>query len=327
MKGIDFILFNKKPIFLAPMDNITDSCFRQFCKEIGGVDVCYTEFVSADGIKHNLKRLKEKILFTEEERPIGIQIYGHNIENMVYAAKVIEEFNPDFIDINLGCPSRKISNRGAGSGLLRDLDLLKKISKAIVDSVKLPVTAKTRLGWDENNINVLDVALILQDIGIKWLVIHGRTRSQMFKGKANWDYIKYVKNHPKVFIPIIGNGDINSPEFAKYCFDEYNVDGIMIGRHAIGNPWIFKQIHDYLETGSYKNYEMPAKIDLFKKLLLKKVEKKGEKYGIISMRIHFANLLKNLPNIREMKIKLLTSSTLNEVLDILEEIKNKYDNF
>ncbi|MCX7955077.1 MAG: tRNA dihydrouridine synthase DusB [Bacteroidales bacterium] len=315
------------PLFLAPMEDVTNSSFRYLCKYIGGVDVVYTEFISSDGLRYNTSRVKKKIKINDFERPIGIQIYGHIPENMVYAAQVVEEFQPDFIDLNLGCPAKKISNRGAGSGLLKNLPLLFEIAEKVIKAVDTPVTAKARLGWDENNINILEVALTLQNIGITGLVIHGRTRAQMFKGTANWDYIGYVKNHPQIKIPIIGNGDVTTPERAKECFDKYKVDGIMIGRAAIGHPWIFKEIKHYLLF----NEKLPPlsfneKIDYLKKLLSIMVEENGEKWGVIKIKCHYANFFKGIPGIKELKVKLLQNNNYKENLEILDFIKEKYAN-
>lgn len=313
------------PLFLAPMEDVTDSVFRFMCKYFGGVDVVYTEFVSSDGLKHNAKKVKEKITFTEYDRPIGIQIYGHLPENMVYAAQYVEEFQPDFIDLNFGCPAKKISNRGAGSGLLKNLPLLYKITEDVIKAVKTPVTAKTRIGWDENNVNILEVALTLQKIGITGIVIHARTRSQMFKGEANWDYIGLVKNHPEIKIPVIGNGDVTTPERAKECFEKYKVDGVMIGRAAIGHPWIFSEIkHFLLYNEKAKPLSFEKKVDSIKMFLNISVEKKGEKKGILSMKRHYASFLKGLPGIRDLKIKLLQSNDYKENIEILDIIREKY---
>jgi nifR3 family TIM-barrel protein len=313
------------PLFLAPMEDVTDSTFRYICKTIGGVDVFITEFVSSDGLVYKAKKTLEKLKIYEYERPIGIQIYGHIVDRMVEAAKIVEQANPDFIDLNFGCPVKKIVNRGAGSGMLRNVPLLIEITKKIVDTVKIPVTVKTRLGWDENSKNIVEVALLLNEIGIQGLTIHGRTRSQMYGGKSDWTLIGEIANNPIIKIPIIGNGDITTPEQAKQHFEKYNVDGIMIGRGSIGRPWIFKHIKHYLKTGKLlPEPSLYEKIEIAKMHLFKAIEDKGEYKGILSMRRHYVNYFKGLENSREWRIKLLTAKTLNENLELLNQLKKMY---
>ena len=315
-----------KPIFLAPMEDVTDSTFRYICKSIGGVDVMFTEFISSDGLIRNGKKSLNKLHISDFERPIGIQIYGHIPESMVEAALLVESAEPEFIDINFGCPVKKIANRGAGSGILRNVPLMLEITKKVVEVVKLPVTVKTRLGWDENNKNIEEIAEKLQDVGISALTIHGRTRAQMFTGKADWTLIGKVKNNPRIKIPIIGNGDIDSPEKAKEMFDNYGVDAIMIGRATIGTPWIFNHTRHYLNTGELlPEPTMAQKIKIAKHHLNQSVIDKGEFGGIRTMRRHFVQYLKSLPHSKEMRLKLLTSKTLQENITILDSILEKYN--
>jgi len=314
-----------KPIFLAPMEDVTDSTFRYICKSIGGVDVMFTEFVSADGILHNGKKSLNKLNIFNYERPIGIQIYGHTAESMVEAALLVEHAKPDFIDINFGCPVKKIANRGAGSGILRDIPLMLEITRKVVEAVKLPVTVKTRLGWDENSKNIEEIAEKLQDVGILALTIHARTRAQMFTGKADWTLIGKVKNNPRIKIPIIGNGDIDSPEKAKEMFDNYGVDAIMLGRATIGKPWIFNHTRHYFNTGELlPEPTLAQKIEMAKHHLSQSVIDKGEFGGIMTMRRHFVQYLKSLPHSKEMRLKLLTSKSVQEIIEILDLLIQKY---
>jgi len=314
-----------KPLFLAPMEDVTDTTFRYICKMMGGVDVVFTEFVSSDGLVYNAKKSFKKLQIFDHERPIGIQIYGNIPERMVEAAKMVEEAQPDFIDINFGCPVKKVVNRGAGSGMMKNVPLMVEITEKVVKAVKIPVTVKTRLGWDENSKNILEIALRLQDVGIQGLTIHGRTRSQMYTGIADWTLIGEVKHHPQISIPIIGNGDITTPLIAKEKFQQYGVDGIMIGRGSIGKPWIFKHIKHYLETGELLSEPtMEEKIDIIKKHLMKSVEDKGEYGGILTMRRHYVQYFKGLLNSRPLRIKLLTSVDLHENIKILNEIYERY---
>lgn len=321
---ISDIEFNNRPVFLAPMEDVTDSIFRKICKKFGA-DMMYTEFVSSDGLIRNVNSSLKKLNITDEERPIGIQIYGHLIDAMVDAAKIAEEAKPELIDINFGCPVKKIAKRGAGSGMMNDVPKMVQMTKEIVNAVKLPVTVKTRLGYDDDNRNIVDIAERLQDVGISALTIHGRTRSQMYKGEADWTLIGEVKNNPRMKIPIIGNGDIDSPEKAKLMFDTYGVDAIMVGRATVGRPWIFQEIKNYLNNIN-ENFHLTLteKIEIVKNHLSISIQEKGEKTGILLMRRHFAHYFKNLPNFRETKIRLLTTLDYNEILSILDEISLKY---
>ncbi len=313
----------KKSLFLAPMEDVTDTTFRYMCKLFGGVDVMITEFVSSDGLLYNAKKSLKKLKINDYERPIGIQIYGHITERMIEAAKIVAQANPDFIDINFGCPVKKIANRGAGCGMMRNVPLLIEIADKVVKAVNKSVTVKTRLGWDEQSKNIIEIALLLNKTGITGITIHGRTRSQMYSGKADWTLIGEIKAHPNNRLPIIGNGDISTPEQAKQHFEKYNVDGIMIGRASIGRPWIFKHIRHFLETNEIlPEPELYEKIEIAKIHLLKSVEDKGEYPGILSMRRHYVQYFKGIENSREWRIKLLTSNNLKENLELLEKLKS-----
>jgi nifR3 family TIM-barrel protein len=314
----------EKPLFLAPMEDITDPPFRHICKQFGA-DMVYTEFISSDGLIRDGKKSLKKLDIYDYERPIGIQLYGHLIDSMVEAAKLAEEANPELIDINFGCPVRKIAHRGAGAGMLRNLPLMIEMTKAIIAATSKPVTVKTRLGWDDDSKNIIDIALKLQDAGIHALTIHGRTRAQMYKGQADWTLIGEVKNHPQIHIPIIGNGDITGPEIAKYKFDKYEVDGIMIGRATVGKPWIFRDIKHYLATGEILPEPLlEEKADIAREHFSRSLEWKKEPVGIFEMRRHFSNYFKGLPNFKETRLKLLTSLDVNEIYDLIEEIKHRY---
>jgi nifR3 family TIM-barrel protein len=289
------------------MEDVTDPSFRMVCKE-QGADVMYTEFISSDGLIREGEKSVKKLDIFDYERPIGIQIYGHIIEAMVEAACIAEKAAPELIDINFGCPVKKIANRGAGAGMLRNIPQMIEMTKAIVNAVKLPVTVKTRLGWDDDNKNIVEIAEQLQDAGIKAITIHGRTRAQLYKGVADWTLIGEVKNNPKIKIPVIGNGDIDSPIKAKEMFDKYGIDGIMIGRAAVGRPWIFKEIKTYLETGELlpePTVNEKADIALFH--LEKSLEFKNGKRAIYEMRRHLSNYFKGLPHFKEMRLRLLTA--------------------
>ena len=318
------IELGEKPLFLAPMEDVTDASFRYICKEYGA-DVMYTEFVSSDALVRDIKRSLDKLETFPYERPIGIQIYGHIPEAMAEAAKMAEQANPSFIDINFGCPVNKIANRGAGSGMMRYPEKMLDITKRVVDAVKLPVTVKTRLGWDENSKIIVELAEQLQDAGIAALTVHGRTRMQMYKGDADWTLIGEIKKNPRIKIPIIGNGDIISPEGAKEAFDKYGVDGVMIGRATYGRPWIFKEIKHYLSTGEYMpQLTVEEKANLAKRHLLKSVEVKGERVGVLEMRRHLSAYFKALPDFKPIRMKLVTENDYREVLSIIDNIKEIY---
>lgn len=317
-------ILREQPLFLAPMEDITDPSFRYICKMFGA-DFMYTEFISSDGLIRDGRSSIKKLDLFDYERPIGIQLYGHIIESMVDAALMAEAAGPDLIDINYGCPVRKIAARGAGAGMLQNIPLMIEMTSAIVKAVKLPVTVKTRLGWDENSKIIMDVAERLQDTGITGLTIHGRTRAQFYRGEADWTLIGEVKKNPRIKIPIIGNGDINGPERAKIMFDNYGVDGIMIGRATFGRPWIFREIRHYLDTGEIlPEPTVEEKADLALLHLDKSLEHKEGKAAILEMRRHFSNYFKGLPGFKETRLRLLTSLEVDEIRAIIGEIREKW---
>lgn len=313
-----------KPLFLAPMEDVTDPSFRYMCKQYGA-DVVYTEFISSDGLIRDAAKSLAKLNIFDYERPVGIQLYGHEIEPMVQAALVAQSAAPEIIDINFGCPVRKIATRGAGSGMMRDVPKMVEMTRQIVDAVKLPVTVKTRLGWDEDQKNIVEIAERLQDVGIAALTIHGRTRAQMYKGEADWTLIGEVKANPRMKIPIIGNGDVNSPLKAAEMFDRYGVDGIMIGRATYGRPWIFQEIRQYLNTGEL----MPQptviqRVELAKRHLLKSIEIKGEKVGILEMRRHLSCYFKGLADFKQTRLQLVTSVDPEQILKTLDYVAERW---
>lgn len=322
MLKIGNIEFGEFPVLLAPMEDITDPSFRFLCKEFGA-DLVYTEFISSDGLIRQGKKSIKKLDIYDFERPIGIQLYGHLIDSMTEAAILAEQSAPELIDINFGCPVKKIANRGAGSGMLRTVPLMIKITEAVIKSTKLPVTVKTRLGWDESSKNIVEVAEQLQDTGISALTIHGRTRNQLYTGQADWSLIGSVKNNPRMKIPIIGNGDIDSAEKAKVMFNQYGVDGVMIGRAAIGRPWIFKEVKTFMQSGMIlPEPTVKEKVELARRHLMKSIEFKGDRRGIFEMRRHFVHYFKGLTNFKETRIELLTSEKpeqINKILDIIED--------
>lgn len=321
------ISLGENPLFLAPMEDITDPSFRMVCK-MHGADFMFTEFISSDGLIRDGHKSLKKLEIYDFERPIGIQLYGHLIDSMVEAALIAQEADPEVIDINFGCPVRKISNRGAGAGMLRNIPLMVEMTEAIVRAVQLPVTVKTRLGWDNNTRNIVDVAEKLQDVGVCAITIHGRTREQLYKGEADWTLIGAVKNNPRMKIPVIGNGDINGPLKAKEMFDKYGVDGIMIGRASVGRPWIFKDIRHYLNTCEL--LPEPAindKVDIALFHLEKSLEFKEGKRAIFEMRRHLSNYFKGLPNFRDTRFKLLTTTEVDEIKKLLEEIRQRWGEF
>jgi tRNA-dihydrouridine synthase B len=321
------ILLGEYPLFLAPMEDITDPSFRMICK-INGADFMYTEFVSSDGLIRDGQKSVKKLDIYDFERPIGIQLYGHLIDSMVEAAIIAEQAKPELIDINFGCPVKKIANRGAGAGMLRNIPLMIEMTEAIVKAVKLPVTVKTRLGWDDDNKNIVDIAEKLQDVGIAALTIHGRTRAQLYKGNAEWDLIGKVKNNSRMKIPIIGNGDIDGPVRAKEMFDKYGVDGVMIGRATVGRPWIFRDIKHYLKYGELlPEPSVDEKADLALLHLDKSLEFKEGKRAIFEMRRHLSNYFKGLPHFKETRLKLLTAVEVDEIKMIIEEIRVKWGDF
>jgi len=306
------------------MEDVTDPSFRFICKQFGA-DVVYTEFIPSDGLIRDAKKSLKKLEISEDERPIGIQLYGHLIDSMVEAARIAEEAGPDLIDINFGCPVRKIANRGAGAGMLCNIPLMVEMTKAIVDAVKLPVTVKTRLGWDETSKNIVDIAERLQDTGIQAITIHGRTRAQFYKGNADWSLIRDVKNNPRMKIPVIGNGDVISPQSALYAFEKFGVDAIMIGRATVGRPWIFREINHFLATGNLlPPMTLSQIVDLARLQFRKSLDVKGIPRGIFEMRRHFSNYFKGLPDFREIRMKLVTSLDVDEINALLDRIEITY---
>ncbi|MBR4438339.1 MAG: tRNA dihydrouridine synthase DusB [Bacteroidales bacterium] len=321
MFKIGNIEFRDKALFLAPMEDVTDASFRYICKEYGA-DMMYTEFVSSDGLVHNAQKSFKKMEVFDYERPIGIQIYGHIPEAMVEAAKFAEEQHPELIDINFGCPVNKIAKRGAGSGMMRFPDLMVEITEKVVKAVNLPVTVKTRLGWDEDSLIIVELAERLQDAGIQALTIHGRTRCQMYKGEADWTLIGKVKENPRMKIPIIGNGDVVDEKSAKEKFDRYGVDAIMIGRATYGHPWIFREIRHYLDTGEMlPPMSVAERVELAKRHFLKSIEVKGERRGVFEMRRHLSCYFKSLFNFKETRMKLVTETDPQKVLELLDYVK------
>lgn len=320
-------MLGENPLFLAPMEDITDPSFRMVCK-MNGADFMYTEFVSSDGLIRDGHKSVRKLDIYDFERPIGIQLYGHLIDSMVEAALIAEEAKPELIDINFGCPVKKIANRGAGAGMLRNIPLMIEMTEAIVKAVKLPVTVKTRLGWDDESKNIVETSERLQDVGIQALTIHGRTRAQFYKGNADWTLIGAVKNNPRMKIPIIGNGDIDGPVVAKEMIDRYKVDGIMVGRATVGRPWIFRDIRHYLNTGELlPEPSVNEKADLALLHLDKSLEFKEGKRAIFEMRRHLSNYFKGLPHFKETRLRLLTAIEVDDIRRIIEEIREKWCDF
>lgn len=319
---IGTIDLGERPIFLAPMEDVTDPAFRLMCKKFGA-DMVYTEFVSSDALVRLVNKTTQKLSICDEERPVAIQIYGKDTEAMIGAARIAEEAQPDILDINFGCPVKKVAGKGAGAGMLQNIPKMLEITRAVVDAVKIPVTVKTRLGWDADHKIIVDLAEQLQDCGIAALAIHGRTRAQMYTGEADWALIGEVKNNPRMHIPIIGNGDITSAQGAKECFDRYGVDAIMIGRGSIGRPWIFREVKHYLETGN----ELPAEsfewyLNVLREQALNSIARLDERRGIIHIRRHLAAtpLFKGIPNFRETRIAMLRTESVEELFRIFDGI-------
>ncbi len=334
--------FGERPVFLAPMEDVTDIGFRLLCKRFGA-SMVYTEFVSAEALVRSIKSTVNKLTISEEERPVGIQIYGRDADSMVEAAKIVEEARPDIIDINFGCPVKKVAGKGAGAGMLRNVPLMLDITRRVVDAVKLPVTVKTRLGWSSDELIITDLAEQLQDCGIQALTIHGRTRAQMYTGEADWTLIGEVKKNPRIHIPIIGNGDITTPEEAKNAFDRYGVDAIMVGRATFGRPWIFKEINDVLHPSSDVTPTSVAsesaentvgqgaltfadKMDILEEQLRINVERVDEYRGILHTRRHLAAspIFKGIPDFRQTRIAMLRASTMDELMAILNDIRQRF---
>lgn len=321
------ITFPKYPVFLAPMEDVTDISFRLMCKKFGA-DMVYTEFVSSDALIRNIEKTNRKLTISEEERPVTIQIYGRDAESMVEAAKICEEANPDILDINFGCPVKKVAGKGAGSGMLRTPELMLEITEQVVKAVNIPVTVKTRLGWDNDSKIIVSLAEQLQDCGIEALTIHGRTRAQMYTGEADWSLIADVKNNPRMKIPIIGNGDVNSPQVCKQRFEETGVDAVMIGRASFGAPWIFREVKHYFETGHILPKEpFQWYMDVLKEQVTQSVERIDERRGIIHIRRHLANspLFKGIPDFKSTRIAMLRASTVAELFEIMDSIGEQFN--
>ncbi len=323
---IDHIKLGKYPVLLAPMEDVTDLGFRLMCKEFGA-DLVYTEFVSSDALIRQVNKSMQKLAISDEERPVAIQIYGRDVDSMTEAARIVETVKPDIIDLNFGCPVKRVAGKGAGAGMLQNVPLMLDIVRSVVKAVNTPVTVKTRLGWDESSKIIVDLAEQLQDCGIKALTIHGRTRAQMYTGEADWTLIGEVKNNPRMHIPIIGNGDITTPERAKECFDRYGVDAVMIGRASFGRPWIFREVKHYLETGTpLSPLTFDERMDILREQVMRSVARLDERRGILHIRRHLAAtpLFKGLPDFKQLRIAMLRAETVEELFEIFEKIKQQY---
>ena len=315
------------PLLLAPMEDVSDPPFRALCKE-QGADVVYTEFVSSEGLIRNAAKSVMKLDIYEKERPVGIQIFGANMDSMLRTIDIVEKSNPDIIDINFGCPVKKVVSKGAGAGILKDICLMEKLTAEMVKRTNLPVTVKTRLGWDHDSIKIVEVAERLQDVGIKAIAIHGRTRAQMYKGNADWKPIAAVKNNPRMHIPVFGNGDVNCPEKAVEMRDEYGLDGAMIGRASIGNPWFFKQVKHYFNTGEHlKSITLQERVEAARRHLQMSIVWKGEKLGVFETRRHYTNYFKGIPNFKEYRMKMVTSDHSEDVFAAFDEVLEKFSDY
>ncbi|MCA0152428.1 tRNA dihydrouridine synthase DusB [Winogradskyella vincentii] len=315
------------PLLLAPMEDVSDPPFRALCKE-QGADVVYTEFVSSEGLIRNAAKSVMKLDIYEKERPVGIQIFGANMDSMLQTIDIVEKSNPDIIDINFGCPVKKVVSKGAGAGILKDICLMEKLTAEMVKRTNLPVTVKTRLGWDHDSIKIVEVAERLQDVGIKAIAIHGRTRAQMYKGNADWKPIAAVKNNPRMHIPVFGNGDVNCPEKAVEMRDEYGLDGAMIGRASIGNPWFFKQVKHYFNTGEHlKPITLQERVEAARRHLQMSIDWKGEKLGVFETRRHYTNYFKGIPNFKEYRMKMVTSDHSEDVFAAFDEVLEKFSDY
>lgn len=313
------------PLLLAPMEDVSDPPFRALCKE-QGADVVYTEFISSEGLIRDAAKSVQKLDIYDKERPVGIQIFGANLESMLKTVEIVEKSKPDFIDINYGCPVKKVVSKGAGAGILKDIPLMVKLTEAMVKHTKIPITVKTRLGWDEDSIYIIDVAERLQDVGAQAIAIHGRTRSQMYKGTAKWEPIADVKNNPRMHIPIFGNGDIDSPEKAMLMRDKFGLDGAMIGRASIGNPWFFAQVKHYFKTGEHlPPPSIPERVQTAKRHLEMAIKWNGEHSGLFETRRHYTNYFKGIPHFKEYRLKMVTSDSKEGVFEAFEEVLEKFD--
>lgn len=325
MAKIGDIELGEFPLLLAPMEDVSDPPFRILCKQ-QGADVVYTEFISSEGLIRDASKSVKKLDIFKEERPVGIQIFGANEDSMLQTIDIVEQVKPDFIDINYGCPVKKVVSKGAGAGILLDIDKMVSLTKAMVERTKLPITVKTRLGWDQNTIKITEVAERLQDVGIQAIAIHGRTRKQMYKGSADWKPIAQVKNNPRMHIPVFGNGDVNSPEKALEMRDVYGLDGAMIGRASIGNPWFFKQVKHFFETGTYlPEISIAERVKMARKHLQMSIDwKSSEIVGVMEMRRHYTNYFKGIPHFKEYRLKMVTSDKLEDVYATFDEVLQKF---
>ena len=312
------------PLLLAPMEDVSDPPFRALCKE-NGADVVYTEFISSEGLIRDAAKSVMKLDIYEKERPVGIQIFGANLDSMLRSVEIVEQSKPDIIDINFGCPVKKVVCKGAGAGILKDIDKMVSLTKAMVEHTKLPVTVKTRLGWDHDSIKIVEVAERLQDVGCQAIAIHGRTRAQMYKGQANWKPIAEVKNNPRMHIPVFGNGDVDTPEAAKRMRDDYGLDGAMIGRASIGYPWFFKEVKHYLETGNkLPSPGMNERVEAARRHLQMAIDWKGEKLGVFETRRHYTNYFRGIPHFKEYRLKMVTSDDSADVFAAFDEVLEKF---
>lgn len=324
---IDNIELPDFPLLLAPMEDVSDPPFRALCKE-QGADVVYTEFVSSEGLIRNAAKSVMKLDIYEKERPVGIQIFGANLESMLQTIDIVEKSNPDIIDINFGCPVKKVVSKGAGAGILKDVCLMEQLTKEMVKRTNIPITVKTRLGWDHDSIRIVEVAERLQDVGCKAIAIHGRTRAQMYKGHADWRPIAKVKNNPRMHIPVFGNGDVDTPEKAMEMRDVYGLDGAMIGRASIGNPWFFKQVKHFFKTGEHlAPISIEERVDAARRHLQMAIDWKGETLGVFETRRHYTNYFKNIPNFKDLKTKMVTSDSATDVFAVFEEVLEKYSDY
>ena len=315
------------PLLLAPMEDVSDPPFRALCKE-QGADVVYTEFISSEGLIRDAAKSVIKLDIYEKERPVGIQIFGAELDSMLQAVDIVEQSNPDIIDINFGCPVKKVVCKNAGAGILRDIPLMVKLTEEIVKRTKLPVTVKTRLGWDTNSIKIVEVAERLQDVGIQAISIHGRTRVQMYKGEADWKPIAEVKNNPRMYIPVFGNGDVDTPEAAMRMRDDFGLDGAMIGRASIGYPWFFKEVKHYFKTGEHlPPPTMPERVEAARRHLQMAIDWKGEKLGVFETRRHYTNYFKGIPHFKEYRMKMVTSDEAVDVFAAFDEVLEKFGDF
>ncbi len=324
MAKIGNIDLGKFPLLLAPMEDVSDPPFRALCKE-QGADVVYTEFISSEGLIRDAAKSVMKLDIYDKERPVGIQIFGANLDSMLRTVEIVEKSNPDFIDINYGCPVKKVVSKGAGAGILKDIPLMVKLTEQMVKHTKLPITVKTRLGWDFNSIQIVEVAERLQDVGAKAIAIHGRTRSQMYKGEADWKPIANVKNNQRMYIPVFGNGDVDTPEKAVIMRDKYGLDGAMIGRAAIGNPWFFKEVKHFFKTGEHlSKITIKERVATAKRHVELAISWKGERLGIVETRRHYTNYFKGIPHFKQYRLKMVTADDTATLFSIFEEVLQKF---